>query len=277
MTESPRNVDKKPWHKRAVARVGVAIGTVIVGLVTAWAVGLFSSGKAEIGGRTVEFPIFTKGEGAPTLRAYVEPGESNGCEEGKVSFVYPNKPSDPLMNTPPGSGPRKNGKTWDKDPEAFGAVPAGPAWLSVLATSEDERAVIIKNIVFHVQDSGPRIDGTIVTPEGGCGDGVTYHLGRVDLSKAPPYWAELPDGYQDVRSDDLKFPYKASRSDPAFLHIQVDPGMMRRKWYAELYWEDGQRSGKVRLPEHGAWSTTPSKGLSTVSWTDGVRTLTPPT
>ncbi|MEU6336322.1 hypothetical protein ABZ839_18055 [Streptomyces cellulosae] len=237
-----------------------ALGVIATGVITAWLTGLFSTGEATVLNKPISFGI-NSGPGGPLLNVSVQPGVGGECGQ-EVSQVYPYPPSHPLMNTPPGSGPRKDGKTWDEDPHAFGAVPAGPAWLNAALTTDDDRSVIITNIVFHVTHSEPKVTGTVVQPERGCGDGVTYHVGRVDFDSSPPYWSsspsEVPGG---VRADNLQFPYKASKSDPAYLLIEVDPGAQRRSWFAELYWKDGETSGKSRIPKSGTFEMTPAHGL----------------
>ncbi len=237
-----------------------ALGVIVTGVITAWLTGFFSTGEAVILNKPVSLGINSE-EGGPLLNVSIQPGVGGECGQ-EVSQVYPYPPSHSLMNTPPGSGPRKDGKTWDEDPHAFGAVPAGPAWVSAALTTDDDRSVIITDIDFHVTDSRPALKGTLVHPVRGCGDGVTYHVGRIDFNKRPPYWStpptEVPGG---VRADNLQFPYKASRSDPAYLLIEVDPGTQRRSWFAELYWKDGEKSGKSRIPKSGTFEMTPANGL----------------
>ncbi|MER6250198.1 hypothetical protein ABT224_02205 [Streptomyces sp. NPDC001584] len=235
-------------------------GVVATGVIVAWLTGLFSTGEATILNKPFRLGINSE-EAGPLLNVGVKPGVGGECEE-EVSQVYPYPPSHPLMNVAPGSGPQKNGKTWDEDPRAFGAIPAGPAWLTVALTTDDDRSVIITNVVFHAVDSKPGLKGTVVEPERGCGNGVTYHVGRVDFDRKPPYWSTVPaDFHSGWRADDLKFPYKASKSDPAYLFIEVDPGSRRRSWYAEIYWKDGEVSGKSRIPKSGEFEMTPSDGL----------------
>ncbi|WP_371616366.1 hypothetical protein [Streptomyces sp. NBC_00454] len=246
-----------------------AFGVVATGVVVAWLTGLISTGEAKVLNQPVRLGVRSE-EAGPLLNIGVQPGMAGTCGK-EVSQVYPYSTSDPLMNTPPGSGPRKNGKTWDEDPHAFGAVPAGPAWLTVALTASDDRAVVITNVVFHTMDVKPGLTGTVVEPEKRCGNGVTYHVGRVDLDLKPPYWTSVSaDVHKGWRADDLKFPYKASKSDPAYLLIEVDPGSHRRSWYAELSWVDGATSGKSRIPESGVFEMTPSKGLPVKSKVPGL-------
>jgi hypothetical protein len=251
---------KKGFFSRTRKWILGALGVVATGVITAWLIGLFSTGEAKILNKPINIGIDSEG-GGPLLNVSVHPGVGGECGQ-EVSQVYPYAPSHPLMNTPPGAGSQKEGKTWDEDPKAFGAVPAGPAWLYVALTADDDRSVIITNIEFHVAETGPPVKGTVVQPERGCGNGVSYHLGRIDFDKRPPYWAPLSNAIpSEFRADKLKFPYKASKSDPAYLLIEVDSGSHRRSWFAELFWKDGENSGKSRIPESGTFEMTPAGGL----------------
>ncbi|MEU1465234.1 hypothetical protein ABZ467_32060 [Streptomyces sp. NPDC005727] len=277
MTQEPMSPQEEPssptpWWRR----VKVWILGLLTAVVSAWLVSFISTGKAPFLGSEGDISINEEDQG-PVLNVGVEPGSGGECGE-EVAWVYPKSPTDPLMNTSPGRGPRVDGKTWDEDPKAFGAAPAGPAWLSIAATTTSERVVIITNIAFHVVERKSPVKGTVVSPSRACGNGALYHFGRVNFDTQPPYWEKLDaDDYpQEIRADDLKFPYKASASDPAILHIEVDPGKCRCSWYAEVFWKDGEKSDKTRLPKSGAYETTPSKGLPAFEWTyEGERSPVP--
>jgi hypothetical protein len=153
-------------------------------------------------GRTVEDKTLS----SDGLTIFTTVKQGLGCD-GRGD-VYPVSLTPGLsLAVPPGSGPTHGGKTWDKSPRAFGAVPAGPVEIGITLTGPTNHAVTITDLRFHVISRKPQVNGPWLNSAEGCGAGGNYHYGVVDFDTPAPYWlptSALPEFY---RTDVLKFPY----------------------------------------------------------------------
>ena len=113
----------------------------------------------------------------------VEVAQGMGCSGN--GWVFP-KDSGITSATPPGSGPRRGGRTWDADPAAFGAVPAGDVTLYISATGPTDHAVTLTGLDFHVSTREDAVSGTVLNVAEECGAAGTFRYGKVDLGAAPP-------------------------------------------------------------------------------------------
>ncbi|MFD7457811.1 MULTISPECIES: hypothetical protein [unclassified Streptomyces] len=270
-TSQDRDKHIPPWKRAKIWVIGIVAASITAALSGALSNLVTSTGESIrrlVFGDTREVVI--KNEKGPILSVSVEQGDANGCNGS--GWVYPHPPSSPLMKTPPGSGPRVEGKTWDQNPSAFGAAPAGNVTLYVSASARDNRAIILRNIKFKVVSRKPPIHGTRVVLSRGCGDSPLYHVGRVNFGAPPPYWVPVGDYMEGFRADVLRFPYKATRSDPATLLIDVNPGECHCSWRAELSWTDGDISDTTVIDDDGEpFELTPSDGLPVYTWESGKR------
>jgi len=259
--QSPFWTRSKKWITGIVAASATAV-------LTAWVTTLFAAAPSVV-------EDIVRGEGnqrtvktasGPTLSVSVEQG--NACNAN--GWVYPNPSSGAQMQIPPGEGRRIGGRTWDEDPQAFGAKPAGPVRLLLAASATQTRAVILTRIDVTLVNRTEPIEGTRVVPGGGCGDGVTYHSAGVNFDVPAPYWVPFkPEG---MRADQLQFPYKVTPADPSVLLLQVAPGDCLCKWTATLHWIDGSEQGATRIDDHGRpFETTNAADLPAVSWDNGER------
>ena len=188
-----------------------------------------------------------------------------GCTGEGWAFPYPPQK---IGSIPPGSGPRRNGKTWDQAPAAFGAVPADPVTLLISATSTLNHAITLTDLKFHVVSRAPAIRGTRLNILEGCGAGGTFRFGYINLDLSPPYWvpnAKIPETY---RADALKFPYTITANDPETLWITLTTTRCDCRWYAELDWIDGTAVGQTKITDNGlAFATTAHANIPAFAWT----------
>ncbi|MGY5129223.1 hypothetical protein [Streptomyces nigrescens] len=206
----------------------------------------------------------------PTLNVTVVQGF--GCNGN--GWIFPVSSSDGLVNEPPGSGRRIDGKSWDQNPAAFGATPAGPVQIYLTATGKTERPIILTGIHFRVEKRERPKTGTRITLDQACGDGVTYHAGAVSLSKPAPHWMPVNKLPANLRTDPLKFPYRVTAQDQSLLRVSVYPGRCDCKWRAELNWVDGEVAGKTAIDDHGhPFETTPSGGNPGFTWQGNKRVV----
>ncbi|MFF5634980.1 helix-turn-helix domain-containing protein [Streptomyces sp. NPDC012825] len=89
----------------------------------------------------------------------------------------------------------------------------------------------------------------------GCGGAVTPRHFAVDLDRPRPL-ARPVDG-RDASGDEprtipaVSFPYKVTASDPEELLISARTAGCDCRWYLELEWSSGERSGTVRITDGG--------------------------
>ncbi|GGX63319.1 hypothetical protein GCM10010324_05090 [Streptomyces hiroshimensis] len=243
----------KGAKKKVLAGIGAAVVAVIGFVVTQV-------------GTDVKDKVF----GEPTG---IDVDVEQGSDCNSSGWIYPNSPDSERMNTPPGAGKRIQGMTWDQDPDAFGAVPAGPVKLHMAVTTKAVRsAVILKSLTFHLVEKKTPVEGTHVNLGRACGNGATYHYGVINFDKDAPYWVTRPALPSKERSDELKFPYKVTSTDPSVLLVTVIPSGYC-KWDAKLEWTDGKTSGTYVINDHGHPFETAEiqKKVRSFEWVGGKR------
>jgi hypothetical protein len=206
----------------------------------------------------------------PTLSVSIE----QGFQCNASGWVFPVSPTDPLVNSPPGEGQKIDGQTWNQNPAAFGAQPAGPVRLTVAASTAQTRAITLRDIEIELVERHEPLMGTRIESSGGCGNGVTYHARAVDFDKPFPYWApfRVARGDAHLRVDALEFPYKVTPNSPSLLLIEVLPGDCYCEWRATLEWFDGEEHGETTIGDRDQpFHTTSSAGIPAYSWLEGKR------
>ncbi|MEU2512067.1 hypothetical protein [Streptomyces syringium] len=129
------------WDRTKIKWITGAIGAIILAVIGALA--------QDVVQRVI---------GEPTG---IDVSVSQGDECNARGWVYPEGPDSELMNTPPGTGKRIKGKTWDQDPDAFGSVPAGPVKLNMVVTAKAaRRAVLLHKLTFRVTEKKKAMQGT---------------------------------------------------------------------------------------------------------------------
>lgn len=210
-----------------------------------------------------EINVSLKTASGPTIALIASQGM--GCPPAQ-GWIYPYPPQK-MSNLPPGKGMRMKGRTWDRDPLAFGAVPADPVTLFIYTTSRLNHAIILTNLRIHVTSRRVALRGTRLNIEEGCGAAGTFRYGKVDLDLRPPYWvahAKLP-AY--MRADALKFPYTVTPNSPEALYISVTTKRCYCRWYAELDWIDGRVIGHTDITDHGhSFAITAHAGVPASIW-----------
>ncbi|MFF0000740.1 hypothetical protein [Streptomyces avermitilis] len=256
------------WKKKSIALASAGLAVIATAVLTY--LGTIGAEKAtEIFGNGFEMDVKTEGA---ELNIQVAQGESY-C--GGSGWVFPWDPSGKLANTPPGSGERRDGKTWDQDQAAFGGVPAGPLDIIITVSSESEKAIVLHDLKFHVEKKQPAVTGLYI-PANACVAGLFYRAAVVNLTDSPPKWQPVDRLVEGTRTDPLKFPYKVTASAPELLMIRVDPKECRCKWWAELTWVAGSSSGKAVIKEHGQpFETTSAVGLPAFTWIGSERRVAP--
>ena len=205
---------------------------------------------------------FSAGSGL-IINSSIEEG-FGGCPGGS-GYVYPGS-SGITTAIPPGTGPKRGGKTWDQNPWAFGAVPAGPARIKIYLTGPADHAVVITGLQFHVLSRKPAFSGAWLFVSGQCGGGSAYHYAKYDFDAAVPYLRPYvkPTGES---TDELRFPYTTTATDPAALMVDVSTDHTDCTWDLVLSWIDGGTAKTARIDDNGKpFELTSAAGMTQKSW-----------
>jgi plasmid maintenance system antidote protein VapI len=129
---------------------------------------------------------------------------------------------------------------------ASGAVSAGQQFVTLTVQGSGRETVVLNSLSVRMADK--RVppawnDYAMGYPGVGCGGGVPTHSFTIALDAARP--AVQPKAGQ------RNFPFKVSESDPEVFYITADATAYDVRWYLELTWSAGSRSGTLTIDDHG--------------------------
>ncbi|MFF9869471.1 helix-turn-helix domain-containing protein [Streptomyces sp. NPDC013953] len=162
-----------------------------------------------------------------------------------------------VVNRPPTAVPpppsMQDARGWVS---ALGGVPAGEMLIEVVLQGTGEETVVLKDLhVRTVEKTEPR-PGNAYVMGVGCGGGVGLQSLDVDLDAARPRPVPVAGYNGDRFLPATDFPYKVSADDPHVLRISAHTDDRMVRWYLELEWSSGGRSGTLRLDDRGRPFTT---------------------
>ncbi|MEU7280987.1 helix-turn-helix transcriptional regulator [Streptomyces sp. NPDC045431] len=137
-----------------------------------------------------------------------------------------------------------------------GAVHGGEALVRItLQGRSPSDAVVLEALHVRVVDRAAPLPWTAYRMDNGCGGAVTPRHFAVDLDRPRPL-ARPVDGLDasgaEVRTiPAVSFPYKVTSSDPEELLVSARTAGCDCRWYLELEWSAGGRSGTVRITDGG--------------------------
>ncbi|WP_421107482.1 helix-turn-helix domain-containing protein [Streptomyces sp. NEAU-S77] len=190
----------------------------------------------------------------------------NGCDH---RYVIDRPPAD--VAPPP---TERDAPAWAA---AHDAVHGGTTNVEATVQGRAESAVVLR--ALHVRVVGRRtpLAWSSFAMDNGCGGALTPRAFSVDLDAARPQ-ARPTDGNDEGKPiPAVRFPYRVSASDPEVLLINARTAGCDCRWYLELEWTSGDRSGTVRIDDNGApFRTSGIKGRPTYgydygegAWRDG--------
>ncbi|MFF9867941.1 helix-turn-helix domain-containing protein [Streptomyces sp. NPDC013953] len=137
-----------------------------------------------------------------------------------------------------------------------GAVHGGEALVRItLQGRSPSDAVVLHALHVRVVDRAAPLPWNAYRMDNGCGGAVTPRHFAVDLDRPRPL-ARPVDGLDasgaEVRTiPAVSFPYKVTSSDPEELLVSARTAGCDCRWYLELEWSAGGRSGTVRITDGG--------------------------
>ncbi|MGI5482685.1 helix-turn-helix domain-containing protein [Streptomyces lavendofoliae] len=137
-----------------------------------------------------------------------------------------------------------------------GAVHGGEALVRItLQGRSPSDAVVLQALHVRVVDRAAPLPWSAYRMDNGCGGAVTPRHFAVDLDRPRPL-ARPVDGLDasgaEVRTiPAVSFPYKVTSADPEELLVSARTAGCDCRWYLELEWSAGGRSGTVRITDGG--------------------------
>ncbi|MBQ1114639.1 helix-turn-helix transcriptional regulator [Streptomyces sp. C3-3] len=137
-----------------------------------------------------------------------------------------------------------------------GAVHGGEALVRITVQGRSPSdAVVLHALHVRVVDRAAPLPWNAYRMDNGCGGAVTPRHFSVDLDRPRPL-ARSVDGLDasgaEVRKiPAVSFPYKVTSSDPEELLVSARTGGCDCRWYLELEWSAGGRTGTVRITDGG--------------------------
>ncbi|MFF7858137.1 helix-turn-helix domain-containing protein [Streptomyces sp. NPDC007904] len=129
---------------------------------------------------------------------------------------------------------------------AAGAVSSGEQYVQLTVQGTGEETVVVEGIAVRVAGKRSPLawnDFAMGYPGVGCGGDVPARSFTVALDAARP--VVVPQsGHRD-------FPFKVSQSDPEVYYISADASAYDVRWYLELKWSSGTRSGTLTVDDRG--------------------------
>ncbi|MFJ6699372.1 helix-turn-helix domain-containing protein [Streptomyces sp. NPDC091272] len=137
-----------------------------------------------------------------------------------------------------------------------GAVHGGEALVRITVQGRSPSdAVVLHALHVRVVDRAAPLPWNAYRMDNGCGGAVTPRHFAVDLDRPRPL-ARPVDGLDasgaEVRKiPAVSFPYKVTSSDPEELLVSARTAGCDCRWYLELEWSAGGRTGTVRITDDG--------------------------
>ncbi|WP_234437570.1 hypothetical protein [Streptomyces sp. Root1295] len=137
-----------------------------------------------------------------------------------------------------------------------GAVHGGEALVRITVQGRSPSdAVILHALHVRLVDRAAPLPWNAYQMDNGCGGAVTPRHFAVDLDRPRPL-ARPVDGLDasgaEVRKiPAVSFPYKVTSSDPEELLVSARTAGCDCRWYLELEWSAGGRTGTVRITDGG--------------------------
>ncbi|MGX1885952.1 helix-turn-helix domain-containing protein [Streptomyces sp. NPDC055287] len=144
------------------------------------------------------------------------------------------------------------------------AVHGGDTNVRVSLRGTSEKAVVLEALRVRVTERDSPVRRNVYGMSNGCGGALSPRHIDVNLD-APRPVARSVAGFDGVAGSPIpavSFPYTVSASDPEVLLVNARTADCDCRWYLELEWSSGARSGTVRISDNGRpFRTSGTKGM----------------
>ncbi|WP_425588016.1 helix-turn-helix domain-containing protein [Streptomyces prasinosporus] len=132
------------------------------------------------------------------------------------------------------------------------AVSADRQTVALTLQGTGEETVVLRDLHVRVVGKGAPLTWNEYAMGVGCGGEVNTKAFDVSLDLGNPL-AEPVNGQRD-------FPYSVNESDPEVFYVTAHTGGYDVRWYLELDWSSGSRTGTLRIDDHGRPFRTSASG-----------------
>lgn len=126
-----------------------------------------------------------------------------------------------------------------------------PPNVEVTVQGRASDAVVLQALHVRVMGRRTPLAWSSFAMENGCGGSLSPRAFSVNLDASRPQ-AHPTDGNDAGKPiPAVRFPYRVSVTDPEVLLVNARTSGCDCRWYLELDWTSGGRSGTVRIDDHG--------------------------
>ncbi|GHA96779.1 hypothetical protein GCM10010346_19440 [Streptomyces chryseus] len=177
----------------------------------------------------------------------------SGCDHGYLVARGPDRVPPPPVEQDAGPWAR-----------SLDALHAGDTNVRVTLRGTSERAVVLEALRVRVTQRDAPARGNVYGMSDGCGGALSPRHIAVDLDAPRPVARSVAgfDGVAETPIPAVAFPYTVSVTDPEVLLVNARTAGCDCRWYLELVWSSGARSGTVRISDNGRpFRTSGAKGM----------------
>ncbi|MFF3249036.1 helix-turn-helix domain-containing protein [Streptomyces sp. NPDC002870] len=157
-----------------------------------------------------------------------------------------------VVDRPPGQVPpppsEQGARGWVT---ALGGVPAGDVLIDLSAQSTGKDTVLLQALHVRVVETSEPLKWNAYGMGVGCGGEVRPQSQDINLDAARPRPVPVAGVQGDKTIPATDFPYKVATGDPQVLKVTAHTNNRHVRWYLELEWSSGDRSGTLRIDDRG--------------------------
>ncbi|MFD3820877.1 helix-turn-helix domain-containing protein [Streptomyces sp. NPDC058625] len=180
----------------------------------------------------------------------------------------------PPAQVPPPPVPQDAG-TWAA---TQAAVHGGETLVKLSVQGTSDTAVVLTALRVRVTGRTDPAPGNAYAMDQGCGGALTPRYFAVDLDKDRPIARAVAGNDAGTPVPAVRMPYRVSAEDPEVLEVTATTAGCDCRWFLELDWSSGGRSGTVRIDDGGRpFRTSGIEGLPRYEYDTSNRRWTPRT
>ncbi|WP_344660632.1 hypothetical protein [Catenulispora subtropica] len=140
-------------------------------------------------------------------------------------------------------------------------MPAGTMKLELAVQGVSSDTVVLHSLHVRTMSKAASLPWSAYSMASGCGGGLVPASFDVNLDADRPLVHAKAGAEGDTVVPAVDFPFKVSKTDPQVLTVYAHAMSSNVSWYLELDWSSGDRSGTVRIDDHGRpFQTSGAKG-----------------